>query len=46
MKSEQEISIRPFQKESDFFAFEALQKEIWGKDVEEVVTASLAKIVQ
>jgi len=46
MESEQEISIRPFEKESDYFVFEALQKEIWGKDIEEVITASLAKIVQ
>jgi len=46
MKSEQEISIRHFEKESDYFAFESLQKETWGTDIEEVVTASLAKIVQ
>jgi predicted GNAT superfamily acetyltransferase len=46
MTSEQEISIRLFEKESDYFACEALQKETWGKDLEEVVTASLAKIVQ
>jgi chorismate synthase len=46
MKAEQEISIRPFEKKSDYFAFEALQKETWGKDIEEVITASLAKIVQ
>jgi predicted GNAT superfamily acetyltransferase len=46
MNSELNISIRLFEKESDFFAFETLQKEIWGNDIEEVVTASLAKIVQ
>ena len=46
MKTEQEISIRLFEKESDYFACEALQKETWGKDIEEVVTASLVKIVQ
>ena len=46
MESEQEISIRHFEKESDYFAFESLQKETWGTDIEEVVTASLAKIVQ
>ena len=46
MKAEQEILIRPFEKESDYFAFEALQKATWGKDIEEVITASLAKIVQ
>jgi predicted GNAT superfamily acetyltransferase len=46
MKSEQEISVRPFEKESDYFVFEALQKETWGKNIEEVVTGSLAKIIQ
>ena len=46
MKTEQEILIRPFEKESDYFAFEELQKETWGRDIEEVITASLAKIVQ
>jgi len=46
MKSEQEISIRRFEKESDYFACEALQKETWGKDIEEVVTESLVKIAQ
>jgi chorismate synthase len=46
MKSEQDILIRPFEKESDYFAFEDLQKETWGRDIEEVITASLAKIVQ
>jgi predicted GNAT superfamily acetyltransferase len=46
MKAEAEILIRPFEKESDYFKCEALQKETWGKDLEEVVTASLAKIVQ
>jgi chorismate synthase len=46
MKAEQEILVRPFEKESDYFAFEVLQKATWGKDIEEVITASLAKIVQ
>ncbi|MCX6145513.1 MAG: hypothetical protein NTZ35_20085 [Ignavibacteriales bacterium] len=46
MKAEDDILIRPFEKKSDYFAFEALQKETWGKDIEEVITASLAKIVQ
>jgi predicted GNAT superfamily acetyltransferase len=42
----EEITIRPFETESDFLACEALQRETWGKDLAEVVTASLAKIVQ
>jgi predicted GNAT superfamily acetyltransferase len=46
MNSENEISIRLFEKESDYFACEALQKETWGKDIEEVITASLVKIIQ
>jgi predicted GNAT superfamily acetyltransferase len=42
----EEITIRPCETESDFLACEALQRETWGKDVADVVTASLAKIVQ
>lgn len=46
MNSDQQFSIRPFEKESDYFAFESLQKDTWGNEIEEVVTAPLAKIVQ
>jgi predicted GNAT superfamily acetyltransferase len=40
------VSIRPLESSEDFDAFEDLQREVWGQDLSEVVTASLAKIVQ
>ncbi len=40
------IIIRPLESLRDFLAFEALQRDTWGKDLAEVVTASLAQIVQ
>jgi predicted GNAT superfamily acetyltransferase len=46
MGPDMEITIRPFEKESDYFECEALQKETWGRAIEEVVPASLAKIIQ
>ncbi|MBM4162524.1 MAG: hypothetical protein FJ217_15665 [Ignavibacteria bacterium] len=46
MTSPASITIRPLKTEHDFLAFEALQRETWGKELEEVVTSSLAKIVQ
>lgn len=46
MTSSPAFTIRPLRTDSDFHAFEALQKETWGQQLEEVVTASLAKIVQ
>lgn len=38
--------IRPLESSEDFQAFEDLQREIWGQNVAEVVTSSLARIVQ
>lgn len=46
MPTGEDITIRPFETEKDFLTFEALQREIWGNNLAEVVTASLAKIVQ
>ncbi|MCX6135262.1 MAG: hypothetical protein NTU47_15765 [Ignavibacteriales bacterium] len=40
------VNIRPLESSEDFQAFEDLQREIWGQNVSEVVTSSLAKIVQ
>ncbi len=44
MDSELEYTIRPLQEDSDYTAFESLQRETWGADVEEVVTGALARI--
>jgi predicted GNAT superfamily acetyltransferase len=46
MPPSEEITIRPLESEDDFAVFEALQRETWGKNLAEVVTGSLAKIVQ
>lgn len=40
------IVIRPLESSRDFEAFERLQREIWGVELQEVITGSLAKIVQ
>lgn len=40
------MSIRPLGSFEDFRAFEDLQREVWGQNLSEVVTASLAQIVQ
>lgn len=40
------VVIRPMESLDDFLACEALQRDTWGKDLAEVVTASLARIVQ
>lgn len=46
MYPEHEYSIRPLRDDSDYTAFESLQREIWGEDIAEVVSGALAKIVQ
>ena len=38
--------IRPLQSPDDYRAFESLQKEVWGENVAEVVSGSMAAIVQ
>ena len=38
--------MRPLESPKDFEAFEHLQREIWGAELQEVITGSLAKIVQ
>jgi predicted GNAT superfamily acetyltransferase len=38
--------IRPLQSTDDYRAFEALQKEVWGENVAEVISSSVAAIVQ
>ncbi|HTY38875.1 MAG TPA: hypothetical protein VMH23_17290 [Bacteroidota bacterium] len=38
--------IRPLESSEDFEAFEGLQRDVWGQNLTEVVTASLARIVQ
>jgi predicted GNAT superfamily acetyltransferase len=40
------VSIRPLESSEDFKAFEDLQRKVWGQDLAEVVTSSLAQIVQ
>ncbi len=40
------LSIRALETPEDYRAFEALQKEVWGNDVAEVISASVAAIVQ
>ena len=40
------VSIRPLESSKDFQAFEDLQREVWGQNLSEVVTASLAQITQ
>jgi chorismate synthase len=40
------MSICPLESSEDFRAFEDLQREVWGQNLSEVVTASLAQIVQ
>lgn len=40
------MSIRPLESSEDFRAFEDLQREVWGQNLAEVVTSSLAQIVQ
>lgn len=44
--SDIKISIRPLQSPEEYRAFEALQKEVWGKNLVEVITHSVAAIVQ
>jgi predicted GNAT superfamily acetyltransferase len=46
MSPDHEYAIRPLRDDSDFTAFESLQRETWGEDVAEVVTGALARIVQ
>lgn len=41
-----QLTIRPLQTPEDFGAFEALQKGVWGENVAEVVSGSMAAIVQ
>jgi len=40
------IVIRPLQSSQDYRAFEALQKEVWGNSISEVISSSMAAIVQ
>jgi predicted GNAT superfamily acetyltransferase len=40
------VSIRPLESSEDFKSFEDLQREVWGQNLAEVVTSSLAQIVQ
>jgi predicted GNAT superfamily acetyltransferase len=44
--NEDGVSIRPLESSEDFQAFEDLQREVWGQQLSEVVTTSLAQIVQ
>lgn len=46
MKHDPEILIRPLETDGDFRLFEDLQKETWGPDIHEAITAPLAKIIQ
>lgn len=46
MQSGHECTIRPLNRDSEYTAFEALQRETWGDEVAEVVSGSLAKIIQ
>ena len=39
------IDIRPLKSDEEFRSFEILQRETWGKDLVEVVSGSLARIV-
>jgi predicted GNAT superfamily acetyltransferase len=46
MHSELPFTIRDLHTSDDLRAFEALQKEIWGDQIGEVITSSLASIAQ
>lgn len=43
---EEGLIIRELQSAEDFRAFEELQKDVWGQNLVEVITAPLARIVQ
>jgi predicted GNAT superfamily acetyltransferase len=38
--------IRPLQSSEDYAAFESLQKETWGQNLSEIISGSMASIVQ
>jgi len=40
-----QLAIRPLETAEDYRAFEALQRETWGKNLAEVITATMARIV-
>ena len=40
------VTIRPLETPTDYKAFESLQKEVWGDNVAEVISSSMAAIVQ
>lgn len=46
MQSHLPITIRDLRSPDDLRAFENLQKEVWGEEVGEVITSSMASIVQ
>ncbi len=45
-KTTRNVLIRPLESPSDFRAFEQLQREVWGEEIQEVVNGSLAEIVR